>query len=387
MGFKVGTQRPTVAQIHDTYLNLTENWIFHQVRFLRTARSIFLAKGTANLDQFPWDPVYALTDRGTLGRQWDRTVRNLLGFYPYFREVCRQEGVDLIHTHSGSVGRRMLPLAQALKVPLLTSFYGWEMFVHPEGGAGLRRKYRRLFASGAGFIAEGPAAAEQLVRIGCPAAKLEIHRLGVDPAEIPFTERGPGQDGSFRILMAARFDEKKGLPYGVEAVCREAREDARIRLTVVGDASSQPKEQNIREKLHELVRRFGMSERVQFTGFLSNRELHALAPVHHLFLHPSVRAENGDSEGGHPVVLTEMAATGMPIIATRHCDIPEIVIDEETGWLCRERSVDDLVAALRNAVASPSTLAEYGRRARHLVETKYNARVNTLDRVYQKFLQ
>jgi colanic acid/amylovoran biosynthesis glycosyltransferase len=308
----VGTQRPTVAQIHDTYLNLTENWIFHQVRFIRTARSIFLAKWTANLDQFPWDPVYALPGRGTLGRQWNGAVRNLLGFYPYFREVCRREGVNLIHTHSGSVGRRMLPLAQTLKVPLLTSFYGWEMFVHPQGVAGLRREYRRLFAFGAGFIAEGPAAAEQLVRIGCPAAKLELHRLGVDPAEIPFTERGPGQDGSFRVLMAARFDEKKGLPYGVEAVCRVARENGRIRLTVVGDASSQPKEQKIREKLHELVERFGMSERVQFTGFLSNPELHALAPAHHLFLHPSVRAENGDSEGGHPVVLTEMAATGLP---------------------------------------------------------------------------
>ena len=86
-------------------------------------------------------------------------------------------------------------------------------------------------------------------------------------------------------------------------------------------------------------------------------------------------------------MLTEMAATGMPIIATRHCDIPEIVIDGETGWLCRERSVDDLVAALRNAVASPSTLALYGHQARHLVETTYDARVNTLDRVYQKFLQ
>lgn len=384
----MGSEKPTVAHLHSTYLNLTENWIYHQVRFLRGVRSCFLVKRTANLDQFPGNPVYALMDQPLLRRQWSRLMRHLLAYYPFYRRVCRQEKVRLIHAHAGLFGCQALPLAQSLRVPLLTSFYGYEMYVHREGIKGLRRTYERLFEQGAGMIAEGPAAREQLVRIGCPPEKVHIHRLGVDPAEIPFEERHPCENGPFKILMAARFDEKKGLPYGVEAVCRIAQEEPQIELTIVGDVdpNSVPEGLRVKQRLHELVAQYAMSERVCFTGFLSGAALRTLAREHHLFLHPSVREENGDSEGGHPVVLTEMAAAGMPIIATWHCDIPEIVVHGETGWLCAERNVEELIAALEDAFANRSELPAYSRRARRLVEAKYDGRRETLDRVYEKYL-
>lgn len=380
------TSRPTVAHVHRTYLNLTENWIYNQVRFLRAVRSIFLAKQPANREQYPWEAVHLLRDRPSLERQWNRLAFNLIGYYPFFRRTCRREGVDLVHAHSGVHGVQSVRLAESLGVPLVTSFYGYELTVHRRGDEGLRRRYRALFSRGAACIAEGPAARERLIELGCPPERAWIHRLGLDLHDHSLHERRPAEADRMRVLMAARFDEKKGLPYGLEAFCRVATSRPGLELTVVGDAGAAPEQQRIKRELHDLVRRYGAEDRVRFTGFVPIAELRRLALEHDLLLHPSVRAANGDSEGGHPVVLTEMAATGMPIIATWHCDIPEVVVDGETGWLCSERSVPELEAALADAWDRRADFPAIGRRARALVEAKYDGRADTLDSTYFRVL-
>jgi colanic acid/amylovoran biosynthesis glycosyltransferase len=76
----------------------------------------------------------------------------------------------------------------------------------------------------------------------------------------------------------------------------------------------------------------------------------------------------------------------MPILATRHCDIPEIVRDGKTGWLVSERSADEIEAALRNIVRDPSDLEAFGRSARALVEANYDIRSMRLDPVYDRVL-
>ena len=42
-----------------------------------------------------------------------------------------------------------------------------------------------------------------------------------------------------------------------------------------------------------------------------------------------------------------MIATGMPIVSTRHCDIPEVVHYGTGDWLVEERDVTGLVERLR----------------------------------------
>ncbi len=382
-----GTVPPTVAHLVGSYLHHTENWIYHQIRFLRRVRPVVLAKRTVNLERFALNSVYHLQRLSLPRRQWNALVRTVLGYEPYFREVCRGEEVRLLHAHFGHRGRKALDLSRTLGVPLVTSFYGADMSVHTQGTQGLRRQYRTLFARGAGFVVEGPAARARLLNLGCPAEKVHVHRLGVDLEAIPFVDRRPDEGAVLRVLIAARFKEKKGLRYGVEGFCRVAQAEPRLRLTIVGGADRSRAEQAIEMELQALVRRFGVAAQVRFAGFLAWRAMHELAAEHHLFLHPSVHAEDGDSEGGHPVVLTEMAAAGMPIISTHHCDIPEIVVHGQTGWLCAERSVDDVAGALADALANPEKLGSYGRAARRLVESRYDVRKHTLDPIYEQLLR
>ena len=54
---------------------------------------------------------------------------------------------------------------------------------------------------------------------------------------------------------------------------------------------------------------------------------------HNVLICPSKHAPDGDAEGGLPFVITEAMALGLLCIGSRHCDIPEAVIDQVTGYL------------------------------------------------------
>ena len=105
-----------------------------------------------------------------------------------------------------------------------------------------------------------------------------------------------------------------------------------------------------------------------------------------VFIHPSCYAADRDCEGGAPVVLLDAQATGMPVIATTHCDIPEEVVHGETGLLSAEKDVARLAESIRffyrleEEDYQPWSLA-----ARRHVETNYDAKKSGLQlkAVYQ----
>ena len=93
---------------------------------------------------------------------------------------------------------------------------------------------------------------------------------------------------------------------------------------------------------------------------------------HHIFLSPSIHASNGDTEGGAPVAIIETSTSGMPIISTYHCDIPEVVIDEKSGYLMPERDVDALAERLEFLITNSGIWKQMGQKGREHIEENYN---------------
>jgi len=73
------------------------------------------------------------------------------------------------------------------------------------------------------------------------------------------------------------------------------------------------------------------------------------------FLQHSIRASDGDSEGT-PVAILEAQASGLPVIATRHAGIPDVVIEGRTGFLVDEGDVKRMAEGIAR-VAEDSPLA------------------------------
>jgi colanic acid/amylovoran biosynthesis glycosyltransferase len=105
-------------------------------------------------------------------------------------------------------------------------------------------------------------------------------------------------------------------------------------------------------------------------------------------LSPSVTAKDGDAEGGAPVSLIDMSATGILLVSSRHCDIPEIVIHGETGLLSDERDVDGIVENIKWLVNNTDKWADLSSNARKRIETEFNAAEQSakLARIYSRVI-
>ena len=106
-----------------------------------------------------------------------------------------------------------------------------------------------------------------------------------------------------------------------------------------------------------------------------------------VFVLPSVTAADGDEEGT-PTVLLEAAASGLPVLSTRHSGIPEIVADGVSGILVSERSPAELAIGLKRLIDEPECRTRMGRQGRVRIESKHDVRMlnERLANMYERAL-
>lgn len=360
---------PVVLHALRAYLPLTENWIHVQLRQARAFRPVVVCDTRVNAEAFPMAPVYALDDQpgAALLHTFNRLHRRLWyanwpGAYAAVLRACRPA---LIHAHFGDRGVLMAALAQQQRLPLITTFYGYDVSKLPRE-AKWRPRLAWLFERGDRFLAEGPYMRDALIALGCPPEKAFVQHLGIDLAGLTFAPRRP-DDGPVRLLMAASFREKKGLRYGLLAFARVlARRPGAATLTIIGDGP-------LRDELHQLAEATGVAAHIRWLGYQPHEVFLAEARQAHLFLAPSVVAEDGDTEGGAPVTLLEVQATGLPVLATWHADIPEVTRPGQSACLVPERDVEALADRLDWLLDHPGRWPEMGEAGRRHVEAAFDA--------------
>ena len=108
-------------------------------------------------------------------------------------------------------------------------------------------------------------------------------------------------------------------------------------------------------------------------GYQPHDTLFEEALKHHVFLSPSVHSSDGDTEGGAPVALIDLSATGMPVVSTVHCDIPNVILDEQSGLLAAERDVEGLVDRLKWLIDHPERWEAMALAGRQHIEAEFDA--------------
>ncbi len=281
---------------------------------------------------------------------------------------AQRHAYDALLCHFGPNGERALRVRDAGIVcgPVVTAFHGADMsrYVSMQG-AGV---YRDLFARGDLFLPVSDAWRRRLIELGCPADKIEVHRMGIALDEFPYGPlRMPTADEPVRLLSIARLVEKKGIEFAIRAVAQLRGNGVDVVLDVIGDGP-------LRSSLLRLVRELGMSNAVRIVGAGTREEVARSMRAAHLVVAPSVTADDGDMEG-IPVALMEAMASGVPVVATRHSGIPELVCHGVSGVLVPERDVKALAAAIQQLVERPQQWLALTRAARQTVEQLHDVEV------------
>ncbi len=368
-------KRLTVLHSYPVWLPRTQIWMYDQVRFLPAdVVPHILCERTENRPEFGLENMHCLADRPAWSRAWSRGLRALrlhgaLGYSAATVAACRP---SILHSHFGHIGWSDMPLARRHGIAHVVTFYGLDVNYLPTRFARWRRRLRELLRHVDMVLCEGTHMAGRVAALGCPEAKIRVHRLGAAIDDVPYRPLGWQPGTPLRVLIAASFREKKGIPDALEALARLQR-GIPIEVTLIGDAGEEPRAQAEKRRILETIARHGLQDTVRTLGYVPHERLLEEARSHHVFLSPSLTARDGDTEGGAPVSLIDMAASGTLVVSTRHCDIPEIVRDGETGLLAEERDVDGLVTKLEWLVAHPGAWEPMRAAARRHVEQNHSA--------------
>lgn len=248
--------------------------------------------------------------------------------------------IDLIHAHFAHVGWQDLKLKKLLNVPYIVSFYGYDYESIPYKYPQWKERYRQLFHEADFIIAEGGFGAQKLVEMGCPPEKVKVHRLGVEVDKIPYHEREK-KEGELNLVQIAAIREKKGQVFTIKAFLKALEKCPNMSLTIVGE------DQDLQIGYFRTLIPAKHADKIKFVDRIDFKRLYEYLEQFHVFIHPSCYASDRDCEGGAPIVLLDAQATGMPIISTTHCDIPDEVVNGVTGLLSPEKDVDKLANSIK----------------------------------------
>jgi colanic acid/amylovoran biosynthesis glycosyltransferase len=340
------------------------NWLYDHLRVVPRHSPVVLADLLQNRDEFP--ELVAMILHRSVGRWvWRRFVPGRM--YPGDVWTLRRYGPRLLHSHFGYVAAGDEQLHAALGVPWFVSFYGADVYMLGRQPEWVDR-YGRVFEKCQRVLALGPRMAEELRRLGCPEEKISIHPLGIDPAGLPSAPRELRNGEPLRVLYAGTFREKKGIPYLLDAVALVRDAGIRVELHLVGDASGKKGDAHTKEEVFRRIRGYDLEGCTHHHSWLRFDDLVRLALQCHVFVAPSVTAQDGDAEGT-PFVVQQMMATGMPVISTLHSDIP-FIFGPHAHLLVPERSGEAIADRLKSYAEDPSRLTADGLRlSSHIRET------------------
>ncbi len=188
----------------------------------------------------------------------------------------------------------------------------------------------------------------KLVEWGFPAEKFEYEPnfVSADSFEACYT---PGT----RFVYFGRLAREKGIATLIRAAAA-----AKVGVDIIGAGPAEPE-----------LRSLAVDCDVRFLGFMTGAKLSAAVSSARAVVVPSEWYENA------PLAVLEGAALGKPLIVARIGGLPELVVENESGWSFESRSVGELAATLRRVADLPDTdVAAAGMAARRQVEDEFSPR-------------
>lgn len=311
-------------------------------------------------------------ERGTEGGR--ASVANLVRTFTDLLAMWRQaEGQDIVHVHSAFAPT--VTVVRAAALCLVGRLRGAAPILHLHGGrfpgwveGGIPRLLVRLAASWVDrFAVVSQRSVDALSEVIGPA-KVEMIPNGVDTDRFRpgVAERGPPV-----ILYVGVLSPRKGLLELFEASRRLRTGGLEHRLWLAGGIPDEGSDAS--DTVGDAA-----PEWAEFLGEVG-ASLPGVYGSATVFCLPSWWE-------AAPLTVMEAAAAGLPVVATRVGDVPNMVEDGETGLLVEPQDVDALAAALTKLVESPALCREMGARARERAEALFSlaTSVAAIDHLYQE---
>ncbi len=208
---------------------------------------------------------------------------------------------------------------------------------------------------------------------GTPLAMQSVVYNGIDTG-IFAPVRGARKRKNSLIFVGNVEDRKKGVSYLLRALALTRN---RVHLTVVDGGAPN------RRFVPGWIDRFGINDRITFTGKISTERLVELYSDHEIAVCPSLYEGFGFPAG-------EAMACELPVIAATGGALPEVVGEHmKTTYLVPPRNPEAIAEAIDYFVEHPEERAAMGRAARRRIEETFTweGAAREMEKVYREVIR
>lgn len=259
--------------------------------------------------------------------QYGKNVLSLRCLYALYN-IKQRNNYDIIHAQFGPHGVESLLLKKLnlLSGRIVTSFRGYDITCAIKDNI---QGYKKLFLEEGLLLPVCDHFKNILLENGCSEEKIRVHYSGVDINKFSPPKNKRSENKSLKIISTARLEEKKGLVYSIKAVTDLVKDGINVKYTIIGEGS-------IKKELMTLVESNNMHDHIKLVGRKNQDDVLKYLQSSDLLLAPSVEAKDGNQEG-IPNAIKEAMLMNVPVISTFHSGIPELITDNQTGFLVPER--------------------------------------------------
>lgn len=309
---------------------------------------------------------------GRVASDYDRTlykIRNKLKKNKFtYDEVAliksfKKHKIDVVVAEYGVVGTAVLDLCIFLKLPLIPIFHGYDASQY-DIIERYKARYLKLFNYVNNVIAVSEKIAERLIELGCSSSKITVTPCAPDDS---FFDIQPVFENK-NIVGVGRFVDKKAPYYNILAFKKVLEQHPDAKLTLAGNGP-------LHQTCVNLVKYLSIGANVDLVGIISPKELEVIFKKSSVFVQHSIIAINGDSEGT-PVAILEASAAGLPVVSTIHAGIPDVVKNNETGFLVQEHKVDEMANKISVLLDDLELAAKMGESGRLLVKNNFSKKIH-----------
>ena len=278
----------------------------------------------------------------------------------------QEAGISHVHAHfAGMAARTAFWIGKFFPITFSFTAHANDIFAPRKFEIGLDK-----LVGAARVVVTETDYAEKFLRERFPECTDRIHRVynGLNLAEF---RRATFSSDPPSIVAIGRVIVKKGFANLIRACALLVERGKSFRCEIVGEG---PLENQLRAQIEQLR----LQEFVQLPGPKPQHELRARLANASVFVLPSVPEPEGGMDN-LPTVIMEAMATGLPVVSTRVGGIPEMVIDNQTGFLVQPEDAVALAGAIEKVTNDRSLGQTLGRAGYEHAQKLFSIEKNVLE--------
>ncbi|MEW4272107.1 glycosyltransferase family 4 protein [Priestia megaterium] len=175
-------------------------------------------------------------------------------------------------------------------------------------------------------------------------------------------------------LFLGRLGERKGTYDLLDSIKKLKENGVSGKFYFAGDGEI--------EQVKQLIQEYELNEIVTVLGWVNSTQINDLLKQVDFLVLPSYNE-------GLPMAILEAMNFGLPIISTYVGGIPEVITNDDNGYLINPGEIDDLTKALTSLIENKDLRIEMGEKNRDIILKRFDIQslMNDLSNIYSALLR